>query len=284
MRKNSGFKQRSTDIGTDLKYGHSILISAQRGKRREVELSFSHKNLLGLVIKTAKKVSAMGSVQKNCEICLKDIFIEECQRTLNQCKYQNNGFKIFQGLPWGLPISSKTEMKYDNIELGDIYNHDFKDRNTDYSLGATNRNDFNTGPIYCTGFQYYFDQGDVCDTHDAMSVYSKSLQITFTKYLRETISKIHVETWNQFAQTQSGSSGNGEPKIFQAKIHGEEEPTKEEIKKVLREMYERKQVPSFTEEDSSGESKFFRTEMNWHEDEEVWHISFYLTAAGSTIF
>lgn len=235
-------------------------------------------------MKTAKKYSAIESVEDNCEKCYNGIFIEKCKNELNLCKSKIDGLQIFQDLPWErLSSSTRTEMKYINSGHGNSYDHESKNNTATYSIEEVSRNNLNTVPIYCIGFKYFLSQEDVCDTVDAMSVYSKGLEIIFAEYVNATIVGNDINIKSLFEVALS-TNGNGEQTIVQAEIHGAKEPTREDIEKVLLEIYEMQQLPPSTGLSSLEESKLFETESIWNETQEVWSISFYLTAVGSDIF
>lgn len=155
-----------------------------------------------------------------------------------------------------------------------------------------NRDSLNTdsNSVYCKGFQSFLSRGDVCNTIDAKSVYSKGLEITFVNNLKnEDIMEDGIDSKSLFEDTY-GLYGTGEPILLQADIYGgekERKPTKEKIRKALEKALAEKQLPSqysFNDAASENVEPLFTVNMFWNKKRKVWTVKFLLTLTGNKYF
>lgn len=284
---------RSMDIGNELVDGHSTLISAKRvyhyhtDNSQKIVVTLNPKDIFKEVMKTAHKYSAIESVTENCELCYNDNLKgkTECQQKLNLCKAKIDELRIFQDLPReSLYANRRMSMNYAHFGYSDTYVSESKNSSFGYFTNATSRDDFTARSIsiYCSGFQYFLDYEDVCDTIDAKSVYSKGLEITFTKFLNDSISKKEDINSTSIFEDTLGPNGGGEPIIVQAEIRGRKKPTKQMIKNALNKARKLKQLPSM--KDLYNVGPLFKTTKYWNKKQSVWIVNFHFKASVEEFF
>lgn len=286
--ENGKYHERSMDVAWNLKSRQAVLISAQRGKLQEVKLTVSQNDIFKKVMRTAKKYSAIESVVGNCEICFGGISVKKCKQKMDLCKSRIDKLIIYQDLPRKrISGNSKMEMNYRKFGLGDNYVQESSYRSVEFFSEAANYNNLNiSDSIFCTGFQYFLDNGDFCNTIDARSVYSKGLEITFTNYLNESIMEEDITSTSLF-EDLFGTSGNGDPIIVQLKIRGRKSPVAGKIKDALRKSLTKQQIPKklFFENMKSETGKaLYKTKRYWNKYQKIWIVTFVLSEAGSEIF
>lgn len=278
--------KRAMVVGRNSESNQTAIIVAHYNTYGEIALSISDKDIFKKVMKTTKKYSAIETVSGSCEICFNGALIEKCQHQLNVCKSKIDRLRILQDPPERISSSSRMQSEFGQFGHSDISLLRSKSSFDDYFTQATNRYDLNTSSksLYCTGFQYFLDNEDVCNTIDAKSVYSKGLEIIFTKYLNETIKEEDINSTSLF-EDPLGTNSNGEPVILKAEIHGRKRLTKKKIKNALRKALAKKQIPSkYFLEDLNGRKTLFTTKRYWNKTRKLWVITFILSVAGLSVF
>lgn len=104
-------------------------------------------------------------------------------------------------------------------------------------------------------------------------MYSKGLEITFTKYLSKEIKETDINSTSLFEDTL-GTNGYGQPVIVPAEIRGRKEPIKEKIKNALRKVREMQSLPSLNDLRRIRGRKLFKKTKLWNEKRKVWIITF----------
>lgn len=257
--------------------------------KNELHLSFSHNDIFNGVMETAKKYSAIETVMGKCGICydgnVKEI--DKCQRKLDMCKVEIDKLDIVQDLPGeSIASTTRTEMNYRNVRTYSTYAQESRNTTINYFIEAASRYnmDVHSNSIYCTGFRYFVNTEDVCNTIEAKSVYSKGLEIVFTKYLSETITEERDINSTSLFEDPLGTSGAGYPILVQAEIRGREKPTGKKIKNALRKVRAMQQLPEFNDLKSLRGKALFKTTKEWNKWKKVWTITFHFRASVANKF
>lgn len=283
------FKERSMDVAKDFKSGQYTMITAERHQGGIIlELSISQKGFLNKVMKTVKKYSTIESVMGNCEICNDGPSVNICQRKLHQFKYKIDELRISKD-PQRETISiDRIETSFGNFGRRKHYFQNRKNITFDNFMKETNLDFLNTSwnSIYCEGFNYILTFGDVCNTIDGKSVYSKGLETSFTQNLLKLTAENNIHTRSLF-EDPFGTNGGGKPTLVQAHIRGRKTPSKQAIRTALGEEIKRLQFPakqSFTYLAKATGEQLLQTKMKWNKKQKLWIVSIYLRATGFQIF
>lgn len=256
----------SIDIGKNFRSGRTEIISSE--PRDTVR--FNDKALSQEFMRTAKKYSSIEPVTSKCEMCYDGKTVETCKDELYICRSRIDELQISQ---YPFETSSKIKTAFGKFGNGISHPNQSFNRTVHTSIMARRENHLKKS-IYCQGFHYFLSQHDPCETIDGKSVYSKGLEITFTKYLTENINEKDVNSSSMFEDTLGIAGNSGKPIIVQATIRGKRTPTKKKISKALRKVYARaRKFPSFNS--LNGKQLFKTSNPRWIRKRSLWVINFH---------